>query len=73
MDWGTHGYLLERLLPGVRAYVVVKRCCTSECTATVSTFEWSVAGVCHYVVPQIRWLREGLGAVATLVWSERDK
>lgn len=40
---GTHGYLLERLLPGVRAYVVVECGSPSERTATVSTFEGSVA------------------------------
>lgn len=50
---GTHCYLLERLLPGVRADVVVERCGTGERTAAVSTFERSVARVRHHVVPQI--------------------
>lgn len=50
---GTHCYLLERLLPGVRANVVVECCGASERTAAVSTFEGSVARVCHHVVPQI--------------------
>lgn len=52
-DGGTHGYLLERLLPGVRAYVVVERRGTGEGAAAVSAFEGPVAGVRHHVVPQV--------------------
>lgn len=44
---------LERLLPGVRANVVVERRGTSERTSAVSTLEGSVARVRHHVVPQI--------------------
>lgn len=50
---GTHCYLLERLLPGVRADVVVECCGTGERAAAVATFEGSVARVRHHVVPQI--------------------
>lgn len=50
---GTHCYLLERLLPGVCAYVVVERRGTGECTAAVATFEGSIARVRHHMVPQI--------------------
>lgn len=49
----THCYLLERLLSGVRAYVVVERGGAGERPAAVSTFEGSVAGVSHHVVPQL--------------------
>lgn len=49
----THCYLLERLLSSVRAYVVVERGGASERPAAVSTFEGSVAGVSHHVVPQL--------------------
>lgn len=66
---GTHCYLLEGLLPGVRADVVVERRGSGERSAAESTLEGSVAGVRHHVVPQVRRLREGLGAVATLVRS----
>lgn len=51
--WGTHCYLLERLLSGVRADVVVERGGTGERSAAVSAFEGSVAGVRHHVVPQL--------------------
>lgn len=64
---GTHAYLLEGLLPGVRAYVVVERGGAGEGAAAVAAFKGPVAGVRHHVVPQVRRLGEGLGAVATLV------
>lgn len=64
---------LERLLPGVCAYVVIEGCRSGESSATVSTFERSVAGVRHHVIPQIWWLGEGLGTMATLVGSEGEK
>lgn len=70
MGGGTHCYLLERLLSGVRADVVVERCGAGEGPATVSTLERTVAGVGHHVVPQLGRLGEGLGAVATLVRPE---
>lgn len=69
---GTHCYLLERLLSGVGAYVVVERGGAGEGPAAVAALEGPVAGVSHHVVPQLRRLREGLGAVATLVRPERD-
>lgn len=69
----VESYLLERLLPGVCAYVVIEGCCSGECSATISTFERSVAGVRHHVISQIWWLREGLGTMATLVGSEKEK
>lgn len=73
-DVGLVGsYLLERLLPGVCAYVVIEGCCSGESSATISTFERSVAGVRHHVIPQIWWLSEGLGTMATLVGSEREE
>lgn len=50
---GTHCYLLERLLPGVRADVVVERGGAGEGSAAVSAFEGAVAGVSHHVVPQV--------------------
>lgn len=72
-DVGLGGsYWLERLLSGVCAYVVIEGCCSGECSATISTFERSVAGVRHHVIPQIGWLREGLGTMATLVGSKRE-
>ncbi|TNN44261.1 hypothetical protein EYF80_045544 [Liparis tanakae] len=64
---GTHWYLLEGLLPGVRADVVVERRGSGERSAAVATLKGPVAGVRHHVVPQVRRLGEGLGAVATLV------
>lgn len=64
---GTHAYLLEGLLPGVGAYVVVERGGAGEGAAAVAAFKGPVAGVRHHVVPQVRRLGEGLGAVATLV------
>lgn len=64
---------LERLLPGVCAYVVIEGCRSGESSATVSTFERSVAGVRHHMIPQIWWLGEGLGTMATLVGSEGEK
>lgn len=69
MVWadGTHCYLLERLLSGVRPDVVVEGGGAGEGAAAVSALEGPVAGVRHHVVPQLRRLREGLGAVATLV------
>lgn len=66
-------YVLEGLLPGVCAYVVVEGGRSGERSATVSTFERSVAGVRHHVIPQIGWLGEGLGTMATLVGSEREE
>lgn len=68
-QWGD---LLERLLPGVCAYVIIECCCPGERSATISTFKRSVAGVRHHVIPQIRRLREGLGTMATLVGSKRE-
>lgn len=53
MGGGTHAYLLERLLPGVRANVVVERGGPGERAATVSTFEGSVARMRDHVVPQV--------------------
>lgn len=50
---GTHCYLLERLLSCVCADVVVERRGASKGPAAVSTFERSVAGVRHYMVPQL--------------------
>lgn len=64
---GTHAYLLEGLLPGVGAYVVVERGGAGEGAAAVAAFKGPVAGVRHHVVPQVRRLGKGLGAVATLV------
>lgn len=66
-------YLLERLLPGMCAYVVIECCCSGERSATISTFKRPVAGVRHHMIPQIWWLREGLGTMATLVGSKRER
>lgn len=44
---------LERLLSSVRADVVVERGGAGERPAAVSTFEGSVAGVSHHVIPQL--------------------
>lgn len=65
-------YLLERLLSSMCAYVVIECCCSRERSATISTFKRPVAGVGHHMIPQIRWLREGLGTMATLVGSKRE-
>lgn len=64
---GTHYYLLERLLSGVCADVVVEGGGAGKRSAAVSTFEGPVTGVCHHVVPQLGRLREGQGAVSALV------
>jgi len=50
---GTHWYLLEGLLPGVRADVVVERRGSGERSAAVATLKGPVAGVRHHVVPQV--------------------
>lgn len=50
---GTHCYLLEGLLSGVRTYVVVEGGGAGEGAAAVATLEGSVAGVRHHVVPQL--------------------
>lgn len=66
-------YLLEGLLPSVCPDVIVESCGTSKGTTTVATLERPVTGVCNYVVPQLRRLGEGLGAVTTLVGPAMGK
>lgn len=66
-------YLLEGLLPSVCPDVIVESCGTSKGTTTVATLERPVAGVCNYVVPQLRRLGERLGAVTTLVGPAMGK
>ena len=66
---GTHCYLLERLLPGVCADVVVQRGGAGKRPAAVAALERPVAGVCDHVVTELRGLGEGLGTVAALVRS----
>lgn len=53
--------------------VIVERCGTSKGTTTVAALERPVAGVCNYVVPQLRRLGERLGAVTTLVGPAMGK
>lgn len=67
---GTHCYLLERLLPGVCADVVVEGGGAGERSAAVAALEGPVAGVRDHVIAQLRRLGEGLGAVSALIRSE---
>lgn len=53
--------------------VVVECCSTSKGPAAVATLERPVTGVRNDVVPQLRWLRERLGAVAALVGPAMGK
>lgn len=50
---GTHCYLLEWLLPGVGADVVVERCGSGESSATVATLEGPVTGMRYHVIAKL--------------------
>ncbi len=50
---GTHCYLLERLLPGVCADVVVEGGGSGEGSAAVAALEGPVAGVRDHVIAQL--------------------
>lgn len=47
---GTHCYLLEWLLPGVGADVVVERRCSGKSSAAIATLEGPVTGMCYHMV-----------------------
>lgn len=74
-SWHAAGftYSLEGLFPSVRPDVIVERCSTSKGSAAVTALERSVTGVCDDVVPQLRGLGEGLGAVTTLVGPAEER